>query len=284
MHDVLTEPLTGLISKKVMACIDSDSPGVVQVTDAEIATSAHGPSHRLFLPTCRGVRFKGESHSFGSRRFLPRETTFFDFFEQHAALTIEGTKEFLSMVTTGANIAAKCRRISDIEHETDTITHRCVEALHKTTNTPIDRDSIHRLITRMDDVMDYVEAAAERIDLYEITSMTNDVRDMADVLLRSAQHVELAIRGVSVEIGQIIDESLPVEVERCVAQHSVSGMRLEGNEQIAELGVRFRANRLESGRAIHVRYCGQRVRVGPVGVQHERAFVSAAEPPRCISF
>ena len=47
-------------------------------------------------------------------RFLPRETSFFDFFEQHAALTIEGTKEFLSLVTTGANIAAKCRRISDI--------------------------------------------------------------------------------------------------------------------------------------------------------------------------
>jgi predicted phosphate transport protein (TIGR00153 family) len=129
-------------------------------------------------------------------RFLPRETSFFDFFEQHAALTIEGTKEFLSMVTTGANVAAKCRRISDIEHETDTITHRCVEALHKTFITPIDRDSIHRLITRMDDIMDYVEAAAERIELYEIQSMTSDVRDMADVLLRSAQQVELAVRGL----------------------------------------------------------------------------------------
>ncbi|HEX4454559.1 MAG TPA: DUF47 domain-containing protein [Kofleriaceae bacterium] len=129
-------------------------------------------------------------------RFLPRETSFFDFFEQHAALTIEGTKEFLSMVTTGANVAAKCRRISDIEHETDTITHRCVEALHKTFITPIDRDSIHRLITRMDDIMDYVEAAAERIELYEISSMTSDVRDMSDVLHRSAQQVELAVRGL----------------------------------------------------------------------------------------
>ena len=128
-------------------------------------------------------------------RFLPRETSFFDFFEQHAALTIEGTKEFLSLVTTGANIAAKCRRISDIEHETDTITHRCVEALHKTFITPIDRDSIHRLITRMDDIMDFVEAAAERIELYELTVMTADVRDLADVLHRSALQVEQAIRG-----------------------------------------------------------------------------------------
>jgi predicted phosphate transport protein (TIGR00153 family) len=129
-------------------------------------------------------------------RFLPRETSFFDFFEQHAALTIEGTKEFLSLVTTGTNIAAKCRRISDIEHETDTITHRCVEALHKTFITPIDRDSIHRLITKMDDVMDFVEAAAERLDLYELTVMTGDVRDLADVLHRSAQQVEVAVRGL----------------------------------------------------------------------------------------
>jgi predicted phosphate transport protein (TIGR00153 family) len=129
-------------------------------------------------------------------RLLPRETSFFDFFDEHAALTIEGTKEFLSMVTTGANIPAKCRRISDIEHETDTITHRCVEALHKTFITPIDRDQIHRLITRMDDVMDYVEAAAERIELYEITVMTGDVRDLADCLHRAAQQVEVAVRGL----------------------------------------------------------------------------------------
>ena len=129
-------------------------------------------------------------------RFLPRETSFFDFFEEHAALTVDGTKEFLVMVTTGANIAAKCRRISDIEHETDTITHRCVEALHKTFVTPIDRDAIHRLITRMDDIMDYVEAAAERIELYEITVMTSDVRDLADVLHRSAVVVGQAVRGL----------------------------------------------------------------------------------------
>jgi uncharacterized protein len=129
-------------------------------------------------------------------RFLPRETSFFDFFEQHAALTIEGSKELLSLVTTGANIPTKCRRISDIEHETDTITHRCVEALHRTFITPIDRDSIHRLITRMDDVMDFVEAAAERIDLYELTVMTQDVRDLADVLHRATLQVEVAMRGL----------------------------------------------------------------------------------------
>ena len=129
-------------------------------------------------------------------RFLPKETSFFDFFEQHAALTVEGTKEFLSLVSTGANIEAKAKRISDIEHETDVITNRCVEALHKVFITPFDRDNIHRLITRMDDVMDYVEAASERIALYELTVMTADVRDLADCLHRAAQQVELATKGL----------------------------------------------------------------------------------------
>ena len=147
-------------------------------------------------------------------RFLPRETSFFDFFEQHALLTIEGTKEFLSLVTTGANIAAKCRRISDIEHETDTITHRCVEALHKTFITPIDRDSIHRLITRMDDVMDYVESASERIALYELHDMTPEVRELADVLVRATQTLVVAIGGLrDLKKTQIILDAC-IEVNR----------------------------------------------------------------------
>jgi predicted phosphate transport protein (TIGR00153 family) len=129
-------------------------------------------------------------------RFLPKETSFFDLFEEHAALTVEGIKELVSLVSTNANVEAKARRIADIEHETDVITHRCVEALHKSFITPIDRDDIHRLITRMDDIMDFVEAASERIALYELTSMTPDVCDMADVLLRAATMVEQATRGL----------------------------------------------------------------------------------------
>jgi uncharacterized protein len=122
-------------------------------------------------------------------RFLPKETSFFDFFEQHAALTVQGVNEFRSLVTTAANIEAKTRRIAEIEHETDVITHHCVEALHKTFITPLDRYDIHRFITKLDDIMDYVEAAAERILLYEITEMTPELVDMVDVLARAADEV-----------------------------------------------------------------------------------------------
>jgi predicted phosphate transport protein (TIGR00153 family) len=123
------------------------------------------------------------------RKLLPKETSFFDYFEQHAELTVVGATEFSSLVTTAVNIDAKARRIKEIEHETDIITHRCVEALHKTVITPMDSTQIHRLITRMDDVMDCIEAAAERIALYRLTEMTSEVRDMADVLKSATQVV-----------------------------------------------------------------------------------------------
>lgn len=143
-------------------------------------------------------------------RLLPRETSFFDYFEQHAALTIEGTKEFLSLVSTGTNIPAKAKRIKEIEHETDVITHRCIEALHKTFITPIDRDDIHRLISRMDDIMDCIDAAAERIMLYEIKEMMPEVTDLADVLVRASSEVAEAINGLRDK------KNIPTVLKRCI--------------------------------------------------------------------
>ncbi|MDX2019961.1 MAG: DUF47 domain-containing protein [Deltaproteobacteria bacterium] len=162
-------------------------------------------------------------------RFLPKETSFFEFFEQHAALTVQGAKEFQSLVTTAANIEAKTRRVAEIEHETDVITHRCVEALHKTFITPLDRYDIHRFITKLDDIMDYVEAAAERILLYEITEMTPELKDMADVLTRAAEEVLSACKLMSnlrhpaeilkicVEINRLENESDAI-MRRAVAR------------------------------------------------------------------
>ena len=145
-------------------------------------------------------------------RLLPREVSFFDYFERHAALTVQGTREFLSLVATGANVMAKAKRIKEIEHETDVITHQCVEALHRTFITPLEREDIHRLISRMDDVMDYVEAAAERIVLYEIKEMTPEVRDLADVLVRATEEVEKALRGLRdmKHAGEIVKRCIDV--------------------------------------------------------------------------
>jgi len=129
-------------------------------------------------------------------RLLPKETSFFDFFDRHAALSEEGAKEFRKLVEVGSSVVSCAKRIKEIEHEADTVTHRCVEALHRTFITPIERDDIYRLISRMDDVLDYVEAAAERISLYEITVMTPEVRELAQVLCKATEKVAVALKGL----------------------------------------------------------------------------------------
>jgi predicted phosphate transport protein (TIGR00153 family) len=128
-------------------------------------------------------------------KLLPRETSFFDLFERHARLTIEGAKEFQALAG-GAPVTTTVRRIKEIEHETDVITHQCVEALHKTFITPIDRNDIHRLISRMDDIMDFLEAASERIGLYEIDKMTPEVKELSAIIVRATEALEGALRGL----------------------------------------------------------------------------------------
>jgi hypothetical protein len=130
------------------------------------------------------------------KRLLPRETDFFGYFERHAATTVQGCRELLALATAGDHFESRSRRIKDIEHQADSITHDCVEALHKTFITPIDRDQIYMLISRMDDIMDYVETVAEQCVLYNIDHMTPDARELAQVLVNATEHIEGAVRGL----------------------------------------------------------------------------------------
>lgn len=126
-------------------------------------------------------------------RFLPRRTDFFDFFEEHARLTAQGIRAFVALTVDGADMADGARHIKAIESQCDSVTHRCIEALHTTFITPIERDSIYQLITVMDDIIDIVEATSERIVLYELRQMRLEVAAMGDVLVRCMQEIEKAV-------------------------------------------------------------------------------------------
>jgi len=130
------------------------------------------------------------------RRLLPREEDFFGLFDRHAALAVEGAREMQRLLQGGQNTRVLAARIKEVEHECDVLTHACVERLHKTFITPFDREDIHRLITRMDDVMDYIEEAAVSVMLYELVDMTAPARELADVLVRSTEAVAIAVGGL----------------------------------------------------------------------------------------
>jgi len=129
-------------------------------------------------------------------RLLPHDASFFAHFENQGKKTVEGCRAFLEMVEQADNLESRAERVKQIEHECDEITHAVVEGLHKTFITPIDRNDIYTLITKMDDIMDFVEAAADRLALYDIPTMTKEVGDLARCLVQSAEHVLGAVSSI----------------------------------------------------------------------------------------
>jgi uncharacterized protein len=129
-------------------------------------------------------------------KLLPKETGFFDYFEEISTLANEACKQLLAMATDGGDHAIQANRIKDIEREADKATYRCIEALHKTFITPIDRSEIHTLTKRLDDIIDSVDSTASRIVLYELKEIRPEAKALSDVLVRATEAIGKAVRGL----------------------------------------------------------------------------------------
>jgi uncharacterized protein Yka (UPF0111/DUF47 family) len=122
---------------------------------------------------------------------------FFDLFEDHARRTVEGCKLFLELARGPKDVPGLCSSIKAVESACDKVTHDAVAALHRIFITPFDRNDIHRLISKMDDIMDLVEGAATSIDVYGIReSFPPLLAEMATTLLSSSQRVAEAVKGL----------------------------------------------------------------------------------------
>jgi len=129
-------------------------------------------------------------------KLMPRSDDFFDDFERQAAATVEGTKLFKAMLEDFVEVPTKVKAIKDVEHRADDITHRAFERLHTQFITPFDRSEIHRLLSRIDDVLDLTDAASERLGLYQIGSVIPEARELAEVLVAAAERMQEAVRGL----------------------------------------------------------------------------------------
>jgi uncharacterized protein len=125
---------------------------------------------------------------------IPREVRFFDLFEQQSQHIIKGAQLLRELVNNFSDARAKAHAIKEVEHQGDQITHDIVKKLNTTFITPIDREDIHDLATRLDDVLDYIEAAAERLVVYRIKEPTSASRAMAEVIVQQTHAMERAIK------------------------------------------------------------------------------------------
>ena len=125
---------------------------------------------------------------------IPKEVRFFDYFEQQSQHIVQAGALLHDLVHNFSDARAKASAIKELEHAGDQVTHEIMRRLNTTFITPLDREDIHELATRLDDVLDYIEAASERLVVYHIKEPTSACRAMADVIVAQVEAVDRCIR------------------------------------------------------------------------------------------
>ncbi len=127
--------------------------------------------------------------------FIPQDRLFFPLFDKAAANLSEGGKAIYQLViTTNPEEKIKWfREIERIEHVGDEITHEIFKELSKNFITPYDREDIHRLVSSIDDVLDYIHGSTKRMELYKLEVMTSDMIKLAELIQTGTEELRRAI-------------------------------------------------------------------------------------------
>ena len=127
-------------------------------------------------------------------KLMPRSDGFFDDFDAQADATVRGARLLYELLQDSSDVVRKVAAIKEVEHQGDDIAHRAFERLHRQFITPFDRAEIHRLLGRIDDVLDLTDATAERLLLYEVGPAPQAAKELARVLVPCCEKLQQAVR------------------------------------------------------------------------------------------
>jgi predicted phosphate transport protein (TIGR00153 family) len=119
-------------------------------------------------------------------RLTSRNTSFYDSFTAAAVNLVEGANLLRELLADGADRPLLAKKLRDVEHSSDDITHAIMRQLNSTFVTPFDREDIYRLANRLDDVMDFMEAAADLIVLYALEDLPAEFSRVVEVIEQAA--------------------------------------------------------------------------------------------------
>ncbi len=128
-----------------------------------------------------------------AKKLVPEEREFLGLIQSAADNLLQAAKALKSMFDDYTNPTEKWRKIEEAEHAGDTITHRIMKKLNQTFIPFIDRGDLHALSSALDDVVDGIEAAASRMVLYKIELPTPEAREMATLIVASAEQIGKAV-------------------------------------------------------------------------------------------
>jgi predicted phosphate transport protein (TIGR00153 family) len=127
---------------------------------------------------------------------MPKKSIFFTLFSQHAENALEAAQALEKLVTDFTSLEDKVRDIHAIEHYGDKLTHQIIEELNGTFVTPLDREDIVGLASKLDDVTDVCWDTAEMISLYKVTSIRPAAVRQTHTLVQAATEVVASLQNL----------------------------------------------------------------------------------------
>jgi uncharacterized protein len=143
---------------------------------------------------------------------LPKDDRFFDFFEKDAENLLQAAQIFKDLMDDRVpkkERALKIKRVEDLEHKGDELTHQILTELGGTFITPFDREDIHELASKLDDILDYLQGAATRIVLYKVNRISPAQERLAALIYDQVVELHKAVKHLrNLKNVALIKESL----------------------------------------------------------------------------
>lgn len=127
---------------------------------------------------------------------IPKERRFFELFNQHGDKIVEGAGHLVSLLNGFSDERLRQDELASIdacEKKADGFTHETIALLQRSFVTPFDREDMHRLINRMDDILDLIQDVAETMELYDLRRISQDAVQLAQLAEMGCLRVKDAV-------------------------------------------------------------------------------------------
>ncbi len=131
---------------------------------------------------------------------VPKDDKFFRYFEKDIENVMAAAKVFRDLMSNGMSKeerAQKIKRIEELEHLGDELSHQIFSDLGSTFITPFDREDIHMLTSKLDDILDFIQGAATRLVLYRVETISREQERLAQMIYDQVVELSKAIGRLS---------------------------------------------------------------------------------------
>lgn len=141
---------------------------------------------------------------------IPKDEKFFVMFKEMGVIITEGAELLKDMLDNFENPALSQKKIKDVEHKGDQQTHDIIKKLNKSFITPFDREDIYALSSALDDILDLVDASAQRFVMYNVEKPTPEAKELAFLILKGCQTIERALAHLGGKFEHIAEHCVEV--------------------------------------------------------------------------